>query len=180
MRTTIRLYAAVLLAILFLVVGAANASAHAVLVSSDPAENATLPTNPERVNATFNEQMQPAFAAMTVIGPDGGQWSDGEVAVQGAVISVGVRPLGPAGIYTVNYRATSADGHVVSGSWSYTVTESPPAQAESSAAPDPATMTPPAQAAPTATENAMPVWPFAVGAAAIVAAGALWAARRRS
>ena len=30
-----------------------------------------------------------------------------------------VRPLGPAGTYTVNYRLTSADGHVVNGSWSF-------------------------------------------------------------
>ena len=59
---------------------------------------------------------------MTVVGPDGNLWSTGEPQVEGAVISVGVRPLGPAGTYTVNYRATSADGHVVSGSWSFRLT----------------------------------------------------------
>lgn len=179
MRTCIRLCTAALLLILFSMVGAANASAHAVLVSSDPVENAALPTIPERVSATFNEQMEPAFAAMTVIGPDGGQWSDGEIAVQGAVISVGVRPYGPAGTYTVNYRATSADGHVVSGSWSYTVTESVTAPTEPSATPPPGT--PPPPATPTAaTDSGLPLWPFIVGTTAIVAGGALWAARRRS
>ena len=39
-----------------------------------------------------------------------------------AVLSVGVRPLGPSGKYTVNYRVTSADGHVVSGSWPFHLT----------------------------------------------------------
>ncbi len=38
------------------------------------------------------------------------------------VVSVALRPLGPTGTYTVNYRATSADGHVVSGSWSFDLT----------------------------------------------------------
>ena len=59
---------------------------------------------------------------MTVVGPDGNLWSTGDPQVEGAVISVGVRPLGPAGTYTVNYRVTSADGHVVSGSWSFRLT----------------------------------------------------------
>ena len=45
---------------------------------------------------------------MTVVGPDGNLWSTGEPRVDGAVISVDVLPLGPAG--------TSADGHPVSGS----------------------------------------------------------------
>ena len=59
---------------------------------------------------------------MTVVGPDGNLWSTGDPQVQGAVIAVGVRPLGPAGTYTVNYRVTSADGHPVSGSWSFRLT----------------------------------------------------------
>ena len=59
---------------------------------------------------------------MTVVGPDGNVWSTGEPTVQGAVVGIGLRPLGPAGTYTVNYRVTSADGHVVSGSWSFRLT----------------------------------------------------------
>lgn len=186
MRTGIRLLAAAVLMIVLSLAGAAGASAHAVLLSSDPVENASLPTNPERVSATFNEQMQAAFAAMTVIGPDGGQYSDGDIAVQGATLSVGVRQGGPAGTYTVNYRGTSADGHVVSGAWSYTVTESRPAAAPppagtapSSPVAAPTTATPTA-APPVPSDDGMPVWPFIVGASAIVAGGAIWAVRRRS
>jgi len=158
---------------------AGAAWAHAARISSDPAENAELSQPPPRVSATFSEPMQPRFAAMTVIGPDGGQWSDGEPDVAGAVISVGVRPGGPAGSYTVNYRATSADGHVVSGSWSYRLIA-----AATGAAPPPTTSTTPettaaAPAADPATDG-LPMWPFTAATAAIVAAGAIWAVRRRS
>jgi copper resistance protein C len=154
------------------------AAAHAARIASDPVEDASLSHPPSRVSATFNEAMQSQFAAMTVVGPDGDLWSTGEPEVNGAIISVGVRPLGPSGTYTVNYRATSADGHVVSGSWSFqltvagTGTPGPPVTEASS---------PPAGDAPGNPEGTggIPVWPFFVGAVVIIGAGALWAAQRR-
>lgn len=142
------------------------ARAHAARVSTDPADNAVLAAGPDRVTATFNERLQTAFAAMTVIGPDANVWSTGEPVVQGAVVAIGLRPLGPAGTYTVNYRVTSADGHVVSGSWSFRLTV-------------PGTGTPGPPAAGPAGGGGLPVWPFAVVALALVAAGGWWALRRR-
>lgn len=142
------------------------ASAHATRVSSQPADNAVLTAGPDQVSATFNEQLQTTFAAMAVVGPDGNLWSTGQPTVQGAVVSVGMRPLGPAGTYTVNYRVTSADGHVVSGSWSFRLTV-------------PGTGTPGPAPAATDAGGDIPIWPFVVVAVALVAAGALWAARRR-
>lgn len=141
--------------------------AHAARLSTDPADKAVLATGPQRVSATFNERLQTTFAAMMVVGPDGNVWSAGDPTVQGAVISLGLRPLGPAGTYTVNYRVTSADGHVVSGSWSFQLT-----------VPGTGTPGPPAAAAHAGGE--VPVWPFIVVAAALVAGGALWAVRRRA
>ena len=84
-------------------------------MAADPADNAAVSTGPVQVSATFNEDLQTTFAAMTVVGPDGNLWTAGEPLVHGTVVSVGVRPLGPVGNYTVNYRVTSADGHVVPG-----------------------------------------------------------------
>jgi copper resistance protein C len=147
------------------------ASAHATRVSSQPADNAVLTAGPDRVSAAFNEQLQTSFAAMAVVGPDGNLWSTGQPTVQGAVVGVGVRPLGPAGTYTVNYRVTSADGHVVSGSWSFRLTV-------------PGTGTP--GPAPSATDAGgrvrtwVPTWLFLVLTLALVAAAAWWAMRRRS
>ena len=149
--------------------GAGVASAHAVRIATDPAENAALTQGPQRVSATFNEELQPEFAAMTVVGPDGNLWSTGDPQVEGAVIGVGVRPLGPAGTYTVNYRVTSADGHPVTGSWSFRL-------------PVAATGTPgPAAAKPAETSGGgIPVWPFLVAGALIVGGGIWWATRRRT
>lgn len=167
MTSTARLAAVGLLLIALTMAGTAVASAHATRVSADPPENAALTVGPARVSATFSEQLQTTFAAMTVVGPDGNLWSTGEPQVQGAVVRVGVRPLGPVGIYTVNYRVTSADGHVVSGSWSFRLTV-------------PGTGQPGPPTHGTDTGGGIPLWPFAVGALVLVAAGALWAVRHRS
>jgi len=150
--------------------GAGPASAHAARIAAEPAADAVVEAGPERVRATFNEALQSNFAAMTVVGPDGNLWSTGPVEISGAVASVATRPSGPAGTYTVNYRVTSADGHVVSGSWSYRVTVA------GTGTPGPPVAQQPAGGA---EESGMPVWPFLVVAALIVGGGAWWAARRR-
>lgn len=165
-RFTGAAFVVALLAVLALV-GAGAASAHAIRIATDPAPDAALSQGPARVNATFNEHLQTTFAAMTVVGPDGNLWSTGPTDVQGAVASVALRPLGPTGTYTVNYRVTSADGHVVSGSWSFQLTVA-------------GTGTPgPPVAASESANDGIPVWPFAAVAVAIVGAGAWWAVRRR-
>ena len=146
---------------------APGASAHSVLIATDPAKGARLAVGPAQVSATFNEPLQPSFAAMTVVGPDANLWSTGDPRVTGAVISVGLRPLGPAGSYTVNYRVTSADGHVVSGSWSFRLT------AAGTGTPGPS-----AQPAGDSHHDA-PAWPFALGAVVLVGGAALWATRNR-
>jgi methionine-rich copper-binding protein CopC len=147
-------------------VGVPAASAHTALTGTDPAADSTLATGPGRLTATFNEELQPTFAAMTLVGPDGNLWSTGDAEVQGATVSVGVRSLGPAGKYTANYRVTSADGHVVSGSWSFTVTVPGAGQ------PGPAVQSPdPA--------DRVVLWPFAIGLTALIAGALLWGLRRR-
>jgi methionine-rich copper-binding protein CopC len=148
------------------VAGAGVASAHATRIATDPVDNAEVSSSPAQVSATFSEKLQQQFAAMTVVGPDGNLWSTGDPQVSGAVISVGVRPLGPSGTYTVNYRVTSADGHVVSGAWSFRLTVA-------------STGTPgPSASATSPSGDGIPVWPFFVAAGVIVAAGAFWAVRR--
>ena len=148
--------------------GTGLAAAHTVMVASDPPADATLTSSPTKVSVTFNEDLQPTFAAMTVVGPDGNLWSSGDPEVRGPVAAITVRPLGPSGRYAVNYRVTSADGHVVSGSWSFTLSvagDGAPGPAATSVQPE---------------DNRIPLWPFAIGAAALVAAAAAWALRSRS
>ena len=147
--------------------GAGVASAHATRVATDPVDNTELAQSPQEVSATFNEKLQPQFAAMTVVGPDGNLWSTGDPKIEGAIASVGLRPLGPVGTYTVNYRVTSADGHVVSGSWSFRLTVA-------------GTGTPgPSASAANPTSDGIPMWPFFAAAGLIVTGGAVWAVRRQ-
>lgn len=168
MSTMARVVAVVLLLATLTLTTNTVAYAHASRISVDPPENSELTAGPARVSATFNERLQTTFAAMTVVGPDGNLWTSGDPQVQDAVISAGLRPLGPAGTYTVHYRVTSADGHPVSGSWSFRLT------VPGSGKPGPAV------SANDSSNGGVPVWPFAVGAVALVAGAAVWAARRRS
>ena len=167
MRTLRALERVLLAALLIAVAGLtwpSPASAHTALTASDPADGATLSAGPSRVSATFNEEPQAAFAAMTVVGPDGNLWSDGVTEVRGTVVSVGLRPLGPSGRYTVNYRVTSQDGHVVTGSWGFAVTL--PGTGEPG--------TPVAE-----SDSRIPLWPFVVGAGLLILPAVAWGARRR-
>jgi copper resistance protein C len=166
LRAAVLSLGAVLLAAAALL-GSGAASAHTVRLSTDPADNAVLDAAPGRVSATFDEQLQPQFDAMTVVGPDGNLWSIGDAQVQGAVISVGVRPLGPAGIYTVNYRVTSADGHPVSGSWTFRL-----------ATASTGTPGPPAANLADKSVGGIPMWPFLAAGALIIGSGIWWTARR--
>jgi methionine-rich copper-binding protein CopC len=174
----------------------AVASAHARLVSSEPAADSSLAAAPTEVTATFNEELEPAFAAMTVVGPDQGQWAAGPPEVSDTEMSMPVKPLGLAGTYTVNFRVTSADGHVVEGSWAFELTTpAAPSQAEgpvvtTSAAAAPATTS--AVAAPVASDDkasdsrGLPAWPFLIAAPVVVLGAVLafwvfgrWRAQRR-
>lgn len=179
MTRALRATVAALLAGLALFTATGTAAAHAVLVATDPAKGARLSHGPDRVSATFNEQLQPQFPAMTVVGPDHHLWSTGDTVVHGAVADVALRPLGPVGTYTVYYRVTSADGHVVSGSWQFELTT------PGTGTPGPEVGKPteepdqPRRSADPDADGALPVWPFVAGAVAIVAAG-LWVARPKS
>lgn len=167
MGALLRCVASALLVAAITVTGAPTAAAHTALTATEPPADATLTVGPSRVRAIFNEELQPSFAAMTVVGPDANLWNAGDPEVAGPVVSVAVRPLGPSGRYTVNYRVTSADGHVVSGAWSFTVT------ASTTAAPGP-------PASPSVTSKPIPLWPFVIGACVLIAGAAVWATRRRS
>jgi methionine-rich copper-binding protein CopC len=156
----------VILALLSLA-SAGVASAHAIRVAADPAPDSSVGVGPARVGATFNEHLQTDFAAMTVVGPDGNLWSTGPTEINGAVASVALLPLGPTGKYTVNYRVTSADGHVVSGAWSFDLTVAGTGKPG------------PKVAADADGPDGVPVWPFVALAAVIVGMGAWLAVRRR-
>ncbi|HEY5854175.1 MAG TPA: copper resistance CopC family protein [Aldersonia sp.] len=162
MRFVLALFGAVAAALL----GAAPAAAHSVVVSSNPADGAVLDTGPAVVSVTFNEALQESFASLTVIGPNGGMWSKGDPTISGATISVEVGELGPAGVYTIGFRVTSADGHPVTGMSKFTLST-------------PGNGTPVSTIGDTGDDDGgVPLWPFVL-AAVVVFAGGLFLVLRK-
>ncbi|GAA5160700.1 MULTISPECIES: copper resistance CopC family protein [Amycolatopsis] len=158
-----------------LVVGAAPiAQAHNVLVSSDPAKGASIAAAPAQVRLVFNEPVDNGPNEISVTGPDGSsRWDTGPTTVSGATVSVGLRNLGPAGVYTVNYHIVSEDGHPVSDAFAFTLTT-----AGTGTPTTPAAATPTVAAATTATtDGTVPVWVWIIAAAVLLISGLLVARR---
>ncbi|MGW5386777.1 copper resistance CopC family protein [Nocardia sp. NPDC003963] len=145
---------------------AGPAAAHSAVVGSDPADGASVETGPQRATITFNEPLQPNFPAMTVVGPDGNLWSKGEPIVDGRTLSVEVGELGPAGVYRMAFRVTSADGHVVDGERSFTLSRA------GDGTPGPAAN---AQAGNGGSGGGIPVWVYIVGAIVLFGGGLAFA-----
>ncbi|MEV0682392.1 copper resistance CopC family protein [Nocardia sp. NPDC050378] len=124
-RRLARRFAITLVAGLFaLIFGATGiANAHSGAVSSVPEDGSSIEVGPARASITFNEELQQTFPSLTVVGPDGRLWSKGKPVVEGRTVSVEVGELGPVGEYTMAFRVTSADGHPVSGTRTFTLTK---------------------------------------------------------
>ena len=171
-RRIARWLAAVALSGIALLGLATPALAHNTLVGSDPADGASLASGPGTVTLTFDQPVQEGFNTVTVLGPNGDHWENGAATVRGNVVSAQVRPLGPAGTYTVGYRILSADGHPVYGSVKFTLT-----------AAGTGTPAPPSSAAASAPSGGgdqgggTPIWPWLVGAAVLLGVGVVFALR---
>jgi methionine-rich copper-binding protein CopC len=151
------------------------ASAHDVLMSTDPVQNASLETGPAKITLTFNAPVQGGdINQIAVTGPNGTQWAEGNVDITGNVITAPVRPLGPAGTYTVGYRILSADGHPVEGEYTFTLTKAGTGTPATASAASGSTGT-------TATTGSggggVPVWVWIVGAVVLLAIGLTLALR---
>jgi methionine-rich copper-binding protein CopC len=119
MKTSRRLLAAA-------VIAAAAASwplmafAHAKLLGTTPAAGADLPAAPKTLTLTFNEAVRLAVLKLSAGGHDIPVTLD-RGAPAGAAVSVPLPVLG-AGTYQVQWSAlTVDDGHVVKGTFSFTV-----------------------------------------------------------
>ncbi|GAA2523426.1 copper resistance CopC/CopD family protein [Pilimelia columellifera] len=100
---------------------AAPASAHAVLVSSTPRVGAVLPTAPSQVLLEFSEPVSLVADKVRVLGPDGKRADAGNSRSDGARVAIPLNPNGPQGTYLVSFRIISADGHPVPGGFVYSV-----------------------------------------------------------
>ncbi|HEY9417067.1 MAG TPA: copper resistance CopC family protein [Pseudonocardia sp.] len=170
------------------VVGLATpAWAHAVLESSTPAQNASLPAPPTELKLTFGEAVTLPTSPIVVVGPGGALWQLGEPTIAGPVITVPVTSAtGPAGPYVLTYRVIADDGDSVGGNIRFTMatasrgTSAVPA---TSAAPTstPSTDFVPGAAPASTSGGGVPVWVWVlVVAVVIVGAGVIVNRSRRS
>jgi methionine-rich copper-binding protein CopC len=131
-------------------------AAHAELVSSTPAANASLTAPPARVELTFDEPVTLPENPLEVIGPGNATWRLGKATIDGPVVSAPVTASGPAGAYTVAYRVISDDGDLVAGSVRFTLTAEPTA--------------PPTRTPPSAADGATLLWVWLAAGAVLLAA----------
>ncbi len=158
------LAAVALAAAMHLGVGVIATGAWAHVISAEPPGNSVPAAGPTPVCPTFNGQLQTTPGTLAFIGPDANMWSADEPTVPGAVVSAGVRVLGPAGTSLGHYRVTPAAARAVPRSWPFRLT---------------VPGTPRPSAKPAEPDGELPAWPFAVGAIAAVAVVAIWSVRRR-
>lgn len=146
------------------------AFAHNVLITTNPAKDASMDTGPATVTLTFDAPVQGGDVnQIAVTGPNNTQWAEGTVSIEGNVISAPVRPLGPAGVYTVGYRILSADGHPVEGQYTFTLTKAgngTPASTNAATA-----------ASSSSGSGGVPVWVWVVGAVVLLGIGLTLALR---
>jgi len=179
-----------------LLLGTGTAFAHDILISSDPANRASLATGPSKVSLTFDLPVKESFSTITVVGPDGNHYEGGPSTVDGSTVSSPVQPLGPVGTYTIGYRIVSDDGHPVSGAIRFSLTQAGPGHGTPAAQAAASNST---QAASTSGQSAggapsapaadaqdrpgesgsggIPAWPWVLGGVVLVAAGAVVALR---
>jgi methionine-rich copper-binding protein CopC len=101
------------------------AHAHAALESTIPAKGAIVAKTTKTIVMRFAEDILVLQGkkpnSILVTNSSGKKVSLGNVTIAGAKITTALKvPLSP-GKHTVKYRVVSADGHVVAGSYSFTV-----------------------------------------------------------
>ena len=99
-------------------------SAHALLLSSNPAPNAILATSPAQVELFFSEPVAQGLSSLNVFDSNGLQADQKDMRVDPSnpermTVSL---PALETGVYTVSWKAVSAtDGHQTEGAFTFSV-----------------------------------------------------------
>ena len=99
------------------------ASAHAILVKSQPAKDEEVKVAPKQIDLWFNDPVRSEYKALAVIDSDGKRVDKHDVEqslTDGSHIHATVEDLAP-GTYTIRYRVVSQDTHIVTGKFQFTV-----------------------------------------------------------
>jgi copper transport protein len=128
-----------LVAALAALVFPAGASAHATLLKATPGFGQRLARSPAVVRLSFDQSVEALSDAIRVLDTKGRLLSKGAVtSADKLTVSAPVGRL-PRGGYTIRWRVVSADGHVVSGVYTFGVRQRAPPAAEAFGAGGPTT-----------------------------------------
>jgi copper transport protein len=116
-----RVLAGTALVLAIMVSTAGPASAHAVLLRTDPSPQTTVKTPPSAVRLDFSEAVEVAFGAVRVFDVDGKRVDKGTIQTAQGRRQLVVPASLPGGTYTVTWRVVSADGHPVHGGFQFYV-----------------------------------------------------------
>jgi methionine-rich copper-binding protein CopC len=120
-----QLVALLWLSAVWLLLSCVPALAHARLVQEEPADGATLAESPDRVELRFSEPVDAEFSPLEVHNSEGERVDEDNARIDPAdarVLIVDLEELSE-GSYTVEWRVTSIDGHVVEGRYAFAVTK---------------------------------------------------------
>jgi methionine-rich copper-binding protein CopC len=127
MRKVLNSAIAVAIAFATLSLNPITASAHDEVAGTNPVAGSTVQAGLIDVSVSFGEDIMVtpdnAGEVIEVLGPDGTEsavWSNGCVSVDGTKLATTV-DLGKPGLYTVNWRSVSSDGHENDGTFEFTV-----------------------------------------------------------
>jgi copper transport protein len=112
------------LALLALALAPAAASAHARLEGTSPQRGATVAAEPRQVSFRFDEPVEATFGAVRVFDARGRRVDDGGLVRPGGdqrEVGTGLNGGLADGTYTATYRIISADGHPVSGGFTFNI-----------------------------------------------------------
>jgi copper transport protein len=116
---------AVPLAICLTLLFPAIASAHAILIRSDPAKDSVLSIAPKQVRMWYSEALNPAFSTAVVVNGNNKRVDNRDAHVSSSdqtEMDVTLQSNLPPAVYIVVWRTDSAaDGHILSGSFIFSV-----------------------------------------------------------
>lgn len=114
------------LLIIGLMIQAHDVWAHASLIKSDPPRRATLSESPSKIQLWFNEEIETAYATVTVVDMNDqvvSRAAPEKVTDDPKSITLALPEL-EAGAYKVQFRVLSIDGHVVDSNYSFRIKDS--------------------------------------------------------
>jgi len=103
----------------------AIASAHAILLRSDPAKDSVLSIAPKQVRMWYSEALNPAFSTAVVVNGENKRVDNRDAHISSSdqtEMDVTLQPNLPPSVYIVIWRTDSAaDGHILRGSFIFSV-----------------------------------------------------------